>query len=36
MQQSAGKREIVIVINAPTVMAIFALVLVVGWVEGYW
>ena len=35
MQQNKGKREIVIVLNVPIVMAIFALVLVAGWVEGY-
>lgn len=35
MQQNKGKREIVIVLNVPTVLAIFALVLVAGWAEGY-
>lgn len=35
MQQNKVKREIVIVLNVPIVMAIFALVLVAGWVEGY-
>lgn len=35
MQENKGKREIVIVLNVPIVMAIFALVLVAGWVAGW-
>ena len=35
MQQNKDKREIVIVINVPIVMAISVMIFVAGWLNGY-